>query len=58
VALSLRSRAVALYIVVLYGAQTIGAVTAGALSAWWGVGPAAWTIAALRAACALPSWVS
>ena len=58
VALSLRSRAVALYIVVLYGAQTIGAVTAGALSAWWGVGPAAWTIAALLAACALPSRVS
>ena len=54
VALSLRSRAVALYIVVLYGAQTLGAVTAGALSTWWGVGPAAWTIAALLAACALP----
>jgi hypothetical protein len=46
---------VALYIVVLYGAQTIGAVTAGALSTWWGVGPAAWAIAALLAACALPS---
>ncbi len=58
VALSLRSRAVALYIVVLYGAQTIGAVTAGTLSTWWGVGPAAWTIAALLAACALPSRVA
>lgn len=52
VALSLRSRAVALYVVVLYGAQTAGAVVAGALSAWWGVGPAAWTIAAALAACA------
>jgi len=58
VSLSLRSRAVALYIVVLYGAQTIGAVTAGALSTWWGVGPAAWTIAALLAVCALPSRVA
>ncbi|MFJ1767439.1 MFS transporter [Amycolatopsis sp. NPDC088138] len=57
VALSLRSRAVALYIVVLYGAQTIGAVVAGALSAWWGVGPAAWAIAVLLAACALPGRV-
>ncbi|KDN23765.1 hypothetical protein DV20_02675 [Amycolatopsis rifamycinica] len=47
VALRLRSRAVALYTVVLYGAQTLGALAAGALASQWGVGPAAWVAAAL-----------
>ena len=47
VALRLRSRAVALYTVVLYGAQTLGALAAGALANLWGVGPAAWVAAAL-----------
>ncbi|GHG34761.1 MULTISPECIES: MFS transporter [Amycolatopsis] len=53
VALRLRSRAVALYTVVLYGAQTLGALAAGALANLWGVGPAAWVAAALLVVSAL-----
>lgn len=49
VELSLRSRAVAVYTVVLYGAQTLGALLAGLLSTWWGPSLAAWIMAATLA---------
>lgn len=52
VELSLRSRAVAVYTVVLYGAQTLGALLAGLLSTWWGPSLAAWIMAATLATLA------
>lgn len=52
VELPLRARAVAVYTVVLYGAQTLGALLAGVLSTWWGTSLAAWLMAATLAALA------
>jgi predicted MFS family arabinose efflux permease len=49
VELPLRARAVAVYTVVLYGAQTLGALLAGLLSTWWGPSFAAWIMAATLA---------
>jgi predicted MFS family arabinose efflux permease len=52
VELPLRSRAVAVYTVVLYGAQTLGALLAGLLSTWWGPDLAAWIMGATLATLA------